>query len=81
MSKDTPEVGDIWIYAEDNKKYLIVEQDRIEDVFFGWLDGILGLSEGFKKTWFRKDKFPKVATYLGNSKANIDDLFKTENEE
>ena len=82
MSKEhiTPEVGDVWIYDEDNKKYLIVEIGRKEDVFFGWVDGILGLSESFKKTWFRKDKFPQVANYLGKSKANIDDLFKTERE-
>ena len=80
MSKDKPEIGDIWIYDEDNKKYLIVEQDRKEDVFFGWVDGILGLSEDFKKTWFKKDRFPQVATYLGKSKANINELFEVKDE-
>ena len=83
MSKEhiTPEVGDVWIYAEDKEKYLLVKEDRKEDMFDGWLDGILGVREDFKKTWwFRKDKFPQVAAYLGKSKANINDLFKTENE-
>ena len=59
MSKDTPEVGDVW----KNNRY--GDLLHITDV------------RGDE----RYTKFSEYYTYLGKSKANINDLFKTENEE
>lgn len=74
MSKDTPEVGDVWEYKNGVKVYVIMVDEETVESFT-----ILGGS-----VWsgtFQKDKFTKYHTYLGKSKASIDDLFKTENEE
>lgn len=74
MSKDTPEVGDIWKYKDGVKVCLIMVDEETVESF-----AIIGGS-----VWggtFQKDEFVKNHTYLGKSKANIDDLFKTENEE
>ena len=74
MSKDTPEVGDVWKYKDGAKVYLItVDEETVES--FTILGG------GAWSGTFQKDEFLKSHTYLGKSKANIDDLFKTENEE
>lgn len=80
MSKDTPEVGDVWKTIEDNKQIILVKEDTLEDVFEGIVNGVLSINEDYKRTWYKKHKLAKVAVYLGKSKANIDDLFKTENE-
>lgn len=75
MSKDiTPEVGDIWKYKDGIKVHIIMVDEETVEAF-----AILGGS-----AWsgtFSKDEFQKQHTYLGKSKANINDLFKTENEE
>ena len=83
MSKDTPEVGDI--FARINKTK--VSNRRITSihkccdgdciVHLAYLDGDNRISEEvvFLST------MNKHYTYLGKNKANIDDLFKTENEE
>lgn len=74
MSKDTPEVGDIWKYKDGIKVCLImVDEETVKS--FAILGGsVLGGT-------FQKDEFIKNHTYLGKSKANINDLFTTENEE
>lgn len=74
MSKDTPEAGDVWEYKDGIKVYItMVDEETVESF------AILGGS-----VWggsFRRDEFRKDHNYLGHSKANINDLFKTENEE
>ena len=76
MSKDTPEVGDVWELANGSifhYKYYILEV-RV------WSDYIEVLSNSMVKTQKNRNFF-KNCIYLGKSKANINDLFKTENEE
>ena len=75
MSKDrTPEVGDVWIDTETDRIYHItlVENDII------WFAMIYEYS-GIQVFWEKLDMFCKDCKYLGHSKANINDLFKTEN--
>ena len=75
MNKDTPEVGDVWIDNDDkHKKYIIMSADYITQT-------ITVLDKYFWKSGFSYEIFTKYFTYLGKSKANIDDLFKTENAE
>lgn len=81
MSKVTPEVGDVWEITEDRKRVVLVKEDTLEDVFEGVVNGMLAINEDYKRTWYKKHKLAKVAVYLGKSKTNINDLFKTENEE
>lgn len=72
MSKE-PEVRDIWKYKDGAKVYLImVDEETVESFTI--------LCGGAWSGTFQKDEFIKNHTYLGKSKANIDDLFKTENE-
>lgn len=76
MSKDiTPEVGDVWKYHNCFPNMLITNvSDKAVDCLYCEEDE-------FKTLCFEKDIFTKNSKYLGKSKANIDDLFKTENEE
>ena len=80
MSKDTPEVGDVWgnafekyyieaidILGEKNKK-MVRTLKRVNDKYV------------VQRQYFQEN-FIEDYRYLGKSKANIDDLFKTENEE
>ena len=77
MSKDTPEVGDVW---EDDSGYKVL----ILKTFISYSEAI---SENFfyriiyNKGCAKKDyKDISSYDYIGKSKANINDLFKTENE-
>lgn len=78
MSKDTVEVGDIW-KDRQGWKVLIVERR---------FSLIRAISENFiiRIIDYRGIGIPNAEnigdfTYLGKSKANIEDLFKTENED
>lgn len=74
MSKDTPEVGDVWKYQDGAKVYIMDIDEETVEAFT-----ILGGS-----AWsgtFQKDEFLKNHIYLGKSKVNINDLFKTENKD
>lgn len=75
MNKVTPEVGDVWIDNDaEYKKYIILSADyRTQTVTV--------LDKHFWKSGFSYEVFIKYFTYLGKSKANINDLFQTENEE
>lgn len=71
MSKEKPEVGDVWIF--DDAKWSIIET-RNYSVY-----GITGLENKFPKIEGVSDVLLiEQGTYLGKSKATIDDLFKTE---
>lgn len=72
MSKDKPEVGDVWLF--DNTKWSIVGRG-VYSVY-----GITGLENKFLKIEGVSDVLlMEQGTYLGKSKASINDLFKTEN--
>lgn len=91
MSKDTPEVGDVFeIPTSDYKVKCVVidlrKQNRIYmlrkykfDFEKGYTYDVGVLNEDIEPDYCRIIK--KRAKYLGKSKANINDLFKTENEE
>lgn len=82
MSKE-PEVGDVWKFKDSDLTFRII---RI--VQYGGFD--TDIPETYQCLWLekvfyrinnvQKDIF-KDCEYLGHSKANIGDLFKTENEE
>lgn len=77
MSKDTPEVGDVWVFKSLDIKVRIIYADEqtIEYIYYSpCIDFIKKNSTDFKD-------FIKLYKYLGKSKANINDLFKTDNEE
>lgn len=89
MSKDTPEVGDVWEYKTDDKhKIHIVKEYKCYP-----LDGVFRSEEDCRRYEcvhccnirkeietgsYLKEELIEYYTYLGKSKANIDDLFKTE---
>ena len=83
MSKDTPEANEIWTQKGRKDKYPI----RILGIyksFYGDYVHWCYFCEAdleIENDNIRMDKFLENYTYLGKSKANIDDLFKTENEE
>ena len=82
MSKDTPEVGDVWEYMEDELLYIekvIYIRENTYQCESILKDKYTGDIRFFFLPMF--DTLQKHFTYLGKSKVNIDDLFKTENEE
>lgn len=76
MSKDrTPEVGDVFQSNEDKDVRLhITGKNNV---------GFEAVVSDKKEIWDIDSWYfdEKYYTYLGKSKVNIDDLFKTENEE
>ena len=71
MSKDKPEVGDVFFDNTWRKKLIVT---------FTKYNGIWGLWEtGQAWGMWDNDAFHDK-TYLGKSKVKIEDLFKTENE-
>ena len=93
MSKDrTPEVGDVWEYKTDDKhKIHIVSKHKCypldgkfrsidECQIFECVHRCNSRKELETSNYLYEDII-EYYTYLGKSKANIDDLFKTENEE
>lgn len=79
MSKE-PEVGDIFYNKNDDKKiyiYKFLEDSNKEKYVRLIIKETYGL---FIETFLLKDINFKNMKYLGKSKANIKDLFKTENE-
>jgi len=77
MSKDTPEVGDVW---DINGHKILLEQVG-KKYNKEYVYHICETPNGLKGYSVYTVSFIKAAgKYLGKSKANIDDLFKTENE-
>ena len=71
MSKDKPEIFDIW-YSKEFKLKLIVSFSK-----YGTYWGIWETGQSFS-CWCPED-FTNLI-YIGKAKHNIEDLFKTENE-
>ena len=69
----TPEVGDVWEYADGHRVYVFDTENMI--------CALAMVKGGLCYDGFKERKFLELHKYLGKSKANIDDLFKTENEE
>lgn len=80
MSKDTPEVGDVWIDTETRFRMTFI---MVSDYYCEYIEHHTKLVEFFALYHFdtKYNDWKKGKKYLGKSKANIDDLFKTENEE
>lgn len=73
MSKDTPEVGDVYyIKPYPHLKYRIVRVGEYKKSTY------YILFNGIETSDIYKTELNKRFIYLGKSKANIDDLFKTE---
>ena len=75
MSKDKPEVGDVWRSLGSYKKYILAtSKNAVRFLAIG--------SWGCQPKIITQDidTFMRITTYLGKSKAKIEDLFKTENE-
>jgi hypothetical protein len=80
MSKDTPEVGDVWI---DKENYFRMTFIMVSDYYCEYIEHCEKLCESFdvyRLNDIKNTSWKKGKKYLGKSKANIDDLFKTENE-
>lgn len=75
MSKDTPEVGDVFqsVVDPDIRIYIIDKYKSGYEILVSDKREVWDINEWL----YWKDDY----TYLGKSKANINDLFKTENEE
>ena len=80
MSKDTPEVGDVWIDGYKRKIFVADVYDLKNNGFAECITTDIYRPEVLKARDIKFDTF-QFLTYLGKSKANINDLFKTENEE
>ena len=69
MSKEKPEVGDVWKNPKNEKVYIIVD---VAGSFVGVI------SKSFFGQDIPKEFLIKEFAYLGKSKANINDLFEVE---
>lgn len=75
MSKEKPEVGDVFVDEDMNIKLLIIyisKYNRSFDCLVHDMDNNIIYT---KSLYFLTD-----CKYIGKSKANLSDLFKTENE-
>lgn len=83
MSKEKPEVGDVWKHKKHgNMLYITAVTDNFID--FISYDKLDKLTPYFSNTFIkllnddRFEKFTEINEYLGKSKANINDLFEVE---
>ena len=84
MSQFTPEVGDVWAF-NNGLKFRILKETSSNAMPFGEdvkYPAYEVLEESLEHNFF--DELPFINgtfKYLGHSKTNIDDLFKTENKQ
>lgn len=80
MSKDKPEVGDVWIDKETCFRMTFI---MVSDYYCEYIEHHTKLVESFDI--YRIDAnyngWKKGKKYLGKSKANINELFKTDEKE
>ena len=69
MSKEKPEVGDVWKNPKNEKVYMVVD---VGNIF------ISIISKSFFGQDIPKEFLIKEFVYLGKSKTNINDLFEVE---
>ena len=80
MSKNKPEVGDVWVDKDTRFRMVCI---MASDYYCEYIEHCDKLCESFviyRLENVKSTSWQKGMTYLGKSKANIDDLFKTENE-
>ena len=75
MSKDKPEGGDIWKDEYDEKAHILWVGYIVVYVRKYW---ITNYEYHYEVCKLDHNKFIRKWTYLGKSKTNINDLFKTE---
>lgn len=75
MSKEKPEVGDVWEVsgAGGTTRFIITYQDGDEDF-------VLLYRNGEVKLLITAEMIIKYAKYIGKSKANINQLFEVQDE-
>lgn len=73
MSKDKPEVGDVFEY--NDTRYLIT---KVNSIGYVYIFGIKAQPEFISQTFANDGRAFLKMQYLGKSKVNIEDLFKTE---
>ena len=78
MSKDTPETGDVWKDSCGEQAHILYVGYIVVYVRKYWITNYEYHYEVCKLDY---NKFIRKWAYIGKSKANLDDLFKTENEE
>lgn len=71
----TPQVGDVWINKTTGDRVQV--KLSLTTIIYDWHE----VGETIYPYDFDRDMFLRAFTYLGKSKANINDLFKTENED
>lgn len=79
MSKENPEVGDVWLDENSGSKIVFV---CVNDYYMEYLEHNTKLAESFDvyrihdtKSTLWKDELK----YLGKSKANVEELFDVQN--
>lgn len=80
MSKDKPKAGDVWLNP-DKQKFIVINAWDWEEVKLEAVYQILYLKDNWYYCEYIKRESFNYCYYLGKSKVNINDLFKTENEE
>lgn len=86
----TPEVGDVWIHKKQGNPLYITDVGGNYISFISYT--VDEITKRKRKDYFtntfcglhndeRYTRFAEIYKYLGKSKANIDDLFKTENDD
>jgi len=76
MSKDKPEVGDVFLDTTNHLKLRVLYRSGTPNTW-----QVLGTDGIYVEKYIDCVFWGEQYKYLGHSKANIDDLFKTENEE
>lgn len=77
MRKEKPEVGDVWEHDDTKIRRIIVYKDNDCIAYFSYIQFMNGRNY-FLKQDYDDHSFPRNNTYLGKSKANINDLFEVE---
>lgn len=79
MNKDKPEYGDIWLDGYSRRIFVGDVYDLKNNSYAECITTDFFRPKVLKTMTIKFDTF-QFLTYLGKSKANINDLFKTENE-
>ena len=79
MSKDKPEVGDVWIDKETRFRITFV---MVSDYYCEYIEHCTKLTESFDiyRIDAKYNGWKKGKNYLGKSKANINDLFEVQDD-
>ena len=79
MSKEKPEVGDVWYDKMSNQKIVFI---MVSDYYCEYIEHYEKLTESFEIYTFTTgtNEWKKGMKYLGKSKANINDLFEVQDD-